>query len=467
MFIVHKKTTSQHIAKQETVMTGNFRQTLCTRRAFLATLTAFLAVAGIAWHFAVGAPRTVVHRWVPGQRLTFRLEYLSASSADFTAGTHAAEMQTLSTKVEADLAAAVLEVNSEGALIVFALRKAAVQVVCDGAPAADQSATMRADLSRPWLALVNHDGRIRSVHLPRNTSSLSHTFVRALLAAGQVVLPGDAAQTGWQAREHDPNGEPKATTILVDNKIVARAETTVKLELQNREMLSPEAQQKLRRVGAVLKAEPVVALSAAPMTTDPCAALCDVAGRSRNAAVRAKAELELGTMARQLATTQPQRAAHIVRAMTSRLAAATSAASQRHYLLVLGNAGTKEALGTIAGYVGDDVAEVRAAAVAALRWIDAPKADRVLCKALRNDPAASVRVEAATALGFRAMTAESFAALKDAFLKDSATSVRRAALASIARTRNTYPKAGTMFNDSLGDAIRDVREESANLAAND
>jgi len=117
--------------------------------------------------------------------------------------------------------------------------------------------------------------------------------------------------------------------------------------------------------------------------------------------------------------------------------------------------------------VGDDVAEVRAAAVAALRWIDAPKADRVLCKALRNDPAAAVRVEAATALGFRAMTAESFAALKDAFLKDSATSVRRAALASIARTRNTYPKAGTMFNDSLGDAIRDVREESANLAAND
>jgi hypothetical protein len=65
------------------------------------------------------------------------------------------------------------------------------------------------------------------------------------------------------------------------------------------------------------------------------------------------------------------------------------------------------------------------------------------------------------------MTAENFAAQKNAFLKDASTSVRRAVLANIARARNAYPDADTLLNEALVDAIREVREEAANLAAND
>jgi len=54
---------------------------------------------------------------------------------------------------------------------------------------------------------LDRQGRIHSVHSDPNVSALSHTFVRALLAATQVALPDDRARSAWQTHEGDPNGE--------------------------------------------------------------------------------------------------------------------------------------------------------------------------------------------------------------------------------------------------------------------
>jgi hypothetical protein len=374
--------------------------------------------------------------------------------------------------------------------------------------------------------------------------------------------------------------------MVVDDKVVARAENTVRMNLQRSEMLSSAELQKLRRLCALLAEEPAVALSAptprggreesihrnelgedtpesllaelkrldakgdpeAPETRlylklkaliylqpQVCSALAkllstatlesrtlpilteafssighaeaqralqtaikaragdepalatlvsalamvetptetseevlrDLAANSPFANIRAGAELGLGTMAHQLALVQPHRTARIVRAMTGKLIVANSSEERRHCLFVLGNAGASESLEAIKGYVNDPAAEIRAAAIAALRWVEGNEADRLLCNALANDTDLSVRIEAATSLSFRVMTPTTFAAQKNAFLSDASTSVRLSALANLAHARSAFPEGRALLSEARNDRSPEVREEASNLLAND
>jgi len=70
------------------------------------------------WHFAADGTSGLAHRFVPGQRLVYKLEYFSAAAADFSVLTQAKntepkEEQAISTKVEAELQATVLEVHAQ------------------------------------------------------------------------------------------------------------------------------------------------------------------------------------------------------------------------------------------------------------------------------------------------------------------------------------------------------------------
>jgi len=145
-------------------------------------------------------------------------------------------------------------------------------------------------------------------------------------------------------------------------------------------------------------------------------------------------------MAHQLAGSVPERSHRIARAMAKQLRAATNDETRRHLLLVLGNAGSDETLDAILPFLKDSSADVRGAAAAALRWIKAPNVDSLLCTALATDADAGVRVEAATALGFRTMTPETFKAHRIAFQKDESSSVRVALLQNLARSQSTFPK---------------------------
>lgn len=618
-----------------------------------AALPVLLAIAALTWHFTAIGNRGFAHRFVVGQRLVYKLEYLSASAADFGVLTQGAARdadpdrdQEILTNVNAELHGTVLEVSANGAVIACIMRNPKVQVVFNGELVDDQADMIQTDLGRMLIADVDRNGRMVAVHLDPNVRALSHTFVRALLAATQVVLPDDPAPSAWETREADTNGEyvaqyqreaadaeqahvavftrerlrylprprqhsirkldiettarpsgnltirfdlaagridsiegTEATTIFVDEKVVARAETTVRLQLASSETLSRSALDKLIRACAALKTEPAIALSAPTPTTgrdtaihrnelgdatlesllaelarieanadenvvqtpvylklkaliylqpETCPrlakeliaakadsrtmqiltgalasignaqaqsalatairarphdepalamlvaalamvdtpteaseqALRDLAATSPLPNVRASAELGLGTMAHQLADIQPHRTARIVRAVAAQLDKATSVDARRQYLLVLGNAGANESLDVIARYLGDAEPEVRAAAAAALRWIDATEADRLLCNALAGDADATVRIEAATALGFRAATPASFAVQKNAFLKDTATGVRLAVMPALARAGER-----DLLTRALTDSAQEVREQAANLLA--
>jgi hypothetical protein len=631
---------------------------LRTRTGAMVALLVLLAIAGLTWHFATPGNGPLEHRFVVGQRLTYRLEYLSASAANLDvltgdADAEAKNDQAVFTNVEGNLEATVLEANGDGALVAFVLRDPEVQVVFNGELAMVQAEAIQADLSRTLLAVVDRQGKIRSVHLDANVNSLSHTFVRALLAATQVVLPSEPAQSAWQTREGDPNGEfaarykfdtsvtsepsivtfskermeylqrprqhsirrldvesiakpggnltvrfdlvngrvesvagTEATTIFVDGKVVARAETTMRMQFKAIETISKGELEKVARVSKSLRAEQAIALSAPAPTagreasihrselgdatvdgllaelaqldakadpeasdtalylklkalvylhpeacprlakelsaaklesktmvliTDALASighaqaqialqtaivarapdepalamlvaalamvempteasestLRELAATSSFASIRANAELGLGTMAHQLATAQPERTARIARAMAAKLAETKSNETRRHYLFVLGNAGANETLEIIARHLSDTDADVRAAAAAALRWIELSEAERLLCIALTTDADQVVRVEAATSLGFRVMTPTSFAAQKSAFLKDASTSVRLATLVNLARAGSAYPEGRTLLTQAVNDPVPEVREEAANLLANE
>jgi hypothetical protein len=195
--------------------------------------------------------------------------------------------------------------------------------------------------------------------------------------------------------------------------------------------------------------------------------LVELAKTSGSAIVRESAELGLGTMARQMLDSQPARSDRIVTSMLARLAAATTAEERRLGLSVLGNVGADKSLPAVAACLRDVAPEVRAGAVSALRFIELAEADRLLSDALVIDTDANVRVEAATALGFRVMTTETFAAQKKAFLADASTRVRLALLSNLARGASAFPECRTLLTQAAIDDCKEVRDEAANvLAAN-
>lgn len=307
-----------------------------THKRTYVILAITLIVAGIAGFLLLSPKPSLRHRFTVGERLVYRLEYLSASASDFAGLTDEADStaSAIHANVEADLHATVVETTPDGAWIVFTLRTPAVQMAANGALALAQAEETRADLQRSILAFVDAQGRIRAVHIDPNMASLPHAFARALLASTQVALPVDPANTTWETTEHDPNGvysasyrrkpdmavitkkrtsyrpmershsirrlpvnhiiEPsgeltirfdesagrvesiagrEATTVRMNGKIVARGETNVKMTFLRAETLDAKAQKTLRDGCERLKAAPAIALSTAVSDTAQLAAI--------------------------------------------------------------------------------------------------------------------------------------------------------------------------------------------------
>jgi hypothetical protein len=613
------------------------------RRLLIASTASILLVLAAVATYLRSHKNVPAHRFTLGERIVYRLEYTSASAADLglLSGGGPKNEQTIFANVETDLSATVVEVSGERALIAYRFRKPEVQVVCDGDLALLQAEMIATDLGRTLLATVDRQGRIISVQLDPEVRSLSDAFIRTLLAETQIVLPRESRQTDWQSREEDPNGAylaryaedaavltktkieylPRAlshavrslkavstatpsgqmtvqfdvaagcvrsidgttaTSIIVDEKVVARTEITLKMQLTSREMLTASDRDEAMRRTNTLKKSPAIVLSAPSATNDEAihrnelgdataeklladlaaletrpdgeetplylklkalvylqpdacpmlakvlaaaktdsrsmailtealssighpaaqAALCDVIIARRDdevalaglipalamverptqasesllvelgkntlsAIVRESVELGLGTMARQMLDSQPARSDRIVATMLARLAAATSVEERRLVLSVLGNVGADKTLPAVAACLRDAAPEVRAAAASALRFIELAEADRLLTDTLVNDTDANIRVEAATALGFRVMTAETFAAQKKAFLADASTRVRLALLPNFARGASAFPECRTLLTQAAKDDCKEVRDEAANfLTAN-
>jgi len=194
------------------------------------------------------------------------------------------------------------------------------------------------------------------------------------------------------------------------------------------------------------------------------AALRDLAFNSSNLSGReiaSMAQLALGAMAQTLAPTAPDRAKNLVERFLKELASASSEQAIRQWLLVLGNAGADQALPAIARFTDHPSPSLRAAAASSLRWIEDPRADELLAKALTSDPEATVRSEAAAALSYREMNAATFEAQKRAFQADKAVNVRLTLLRNLWRAQGTFPEARTLAGTAAAkDESKEVRKQA-------
>jgi hypothetical protein len=176
------------------------------------------------------------------------------------------------------------------------------------------------------------------------------------------------------------------------------------------------------------------------------------------------AQLGLGTMARNLSDTEPARANKIVDEIAGKLRVTSNKEEARLGLMALGNAGSARALPALARFSSDRSPMLRASAVAALRWIEDPVVDARLIRGLLSDRDATVRQEAAGALGFREPTKATIAAQQRAFRTDRVESVRLAILANLGRAQGEFPEIRKLIQTAAtGDASANVRKAAAAL----
>jgi hypothetical protein len=132
-------------------------------------------------------------------------------------------------------------------------------------------------------------------------------------------------------------------------------------------------------------------------------------------------------------------------------------------LLVLGNAGSPEALPAVRRHLSAPEAAVRGAAVSALRWLPGAEVDAALCRALTADADAGVRRAAAGALELRPMTAAALAAHAAALRKDASAGVRLAVLRNL-RAARAFPEAAACLKEAAArDPVPDVRAAAESL----
>jgi hypothetical protein len=195
-------------SRKKSIMIHRVKQSLRLQVALAALVLAAGIVAGFV---LLRRPGEAPQRFVPGQRLVYQLEVLTASTSDFTGlteGTAGDQATTTEahTNVSGELVATVLHTRNDGALIAFELRRPTVQVAVNGDLALAQGEAIATDLARPMFAEVDARGRIVKVRFAGDVQPLAQAFARSLLAATQVVSPPDADARTWQAQEDDPNG---------------------------------------------------------------------------------------------------------------------------------------------------------------------------------------------------------------------------------------------------------------------
>jgi hypothetical protein len=176
------------------------------------------------------------------------------------------------------------------------------------------------------------------------------------------------------------------------------------------------------------------------------------------------AQLALGTVARKLEESFPERAAAIAAWAIQQEQSATSETLHSHWLLVLGNTGARAALPAIGPRLGDKSESVRAAAVSALRFIDADQAEALLIHALSTDFVADVRHAAVAAFHYRSMTKNAFEANRKALRGDKAPAVRLAAMNLLWQVRQRYAEVDLLVEAAAAsDVDADIRQAARRL----
>jgi hypothetical protein len=167
--------------------------------------------ARFAWWAGWGGRPALGYHFVPGQRLTFDFEYLSAAAMDLS-GIHDGKGVGLSRSVHAsiqgELVVTVLGAEGKRVRLAYRLVRPTVRLALDGQLNPALGEMLEADLQQALFVQADPRGRILSVRRGPGRTTVSGTIQRAVLAATQVVLPGSAVDEAptWEVEEDDLNG---------------------------------------------------------------------------------------------------------------------------------------------------------------------------------------------------------------------------------------------------------------------
>ncbi|UCG67431.1 MAG: hypothetical protein JSW12_10805, partial [Deltaproteobacteria bacterium] len=168
------------------------------------------------------AAPALAYRYIPGERLVYRIDYSSSSVSDLQVLFESTDSpgkpgevaqtglsQSFETTVQGELAITVLDRRAEGVLTAYRLRSPGVTLVANGQEALSQAEAVRAALSQVIFAEVSRQGRVVSVQFDPAIDGFCQNFARALLALTQFVLPDAeiAKAHQWEVQEEDPNGQ--------------------------------------------------------------------------------------------------------------------------------------------------------------------------------------------------------------------------------------------------------------------
>jgi hypothetical protein len=180
-------------------------------------------------------------------------------------------------------------------------------------------------------------------------------------------------------------------------------------------------------------------------------------GRER-ADVRATAHLALGAMAKTLSDDAPRRSQKIVSDFVAAFGPSTDPQDAHLSILFLGNAADRRYAPVLLKYSHDASPEVRADAVHALRFFPR-EMSLVRVLAALEDPDASVRFQAANALGFIGVNAESFAKMKAAYEGEGHPEVRAEILRTVWKFEKTLPQSRELLRCAAeSDSSQEVRD---------
>ncbi|MSQ96432.1 MAG: hypothetical protein EXR98_18020 [Gemmataceae bacterium] len=220
-------------------------------RKFVVSLLALAAMGVALWYFFPKGSSGLAHRFVPGQRLVFDVEYLTISTSNFMgltdediAGVMNRQSQAtrIHTNVAAEVVATVVEVTKDGAVVAMALRKPSITIVSEGELALDMGRVVETELALPFFVQLDARGRIVNVRFAQDVQSITQSFAKSLLGSIQVVLPTDVAEETWQTREEDPNG----TFLASYTRKSPLAGAVIELEKRRMSYVPKVAKKKLR-----------------------------------------------------------------------------------------------------------------------------------------------------------------------------------------------------------------------------
>lgn len=208
------------------------------------------------------------------------------------------------------------------------------------------------------------------------------------------------------------------------------------------------------------------------MVSDPTEeaeeSLREAAGAADKPGAGETALMLLGNMARNLEAASPQRAERIVDWLLEEIkresGGSDSTRRTKVLLLSLGNSGSERAQAAVMEFARSPDVDLRATAVAGLRWMESPAAEERMIDALLNDAAPSVRIEAVFALSFRGGGGRVLEAAKKAFLRDEAAEVRLAVLRNLLGRAVGRSDVRRMIEQAAaGDASEEVRRAAADV----